>query len=152
MFKVTNVSGEKAYTSFHGLECLRDYISRLVRKRTTRIDTVQDLVTKDGVKLRVKTIAISLKKMKSSIKKSVMNYIREVIKEEAEKSKLPEFINKILKDEIKKKIIEGASKIYPLRHFEVRKIEVLPQKREKTRTEHVEKDESNSKEEQGSEG
>jgi len=51
-FKIKEIKEDKAYTEFDGLECLRDYISRLIRYGITRIDTIQNLTTKDGKKLK----------------------------------------------------------------------------------------------------
>ena len=49
-FRVISIDGEQATTEFDGSKCVRDYISRMVRRRSRRVDTIQDLVTKDGVK------------------------------------------------------------------------------------------------------
>jgi len=123
-FKVTSVNGTVVKTQFDGSECLRDYISRMVLRRIRRIDTIQDLTTKDGVKLRVKGLALIYRRIKESVKAGVKALVSDIIKSEVENSTLEEFINKIISDEIKHKIVKEARKIYPLRNFEIRKVEV----------------------------
>ena len=139
-FRVTSVEGERAYTSFYGLECLRDYISRLIRKRSTRIDAIQDLVTKDGVPIRVKSLAVTFKKVKSSVEKAIRDEIKKIVEEEVKGSTLQQFLDRILNNSLKKKVMERVSEIYPLRHFEVRKIDVLSKERKKTRTKKIEEE------------
>lgn len=125
IFRIKKVEGEKAFTEFDSSECLRDYISRMVLRRVRRVDTVQDLETKDGRKIRVKGLVIIPRRIKTTIKKTIRNKVREVIKTEVENSTLDDFVKKIVSDEIKVKIMREARKIYPIRNFEIRKTEVL---------------------------
>jgi small subunit ribosomal protein S3Ae len=124
--RINKIEGNKALTEFDSSECLRDYISRMVVRRVRRVDTVQDLITKDGKKIRVKGIAIIPRRVKSSIQKKVRAKIVELIKAEVENSTLEEFVKKIFSEEIKNKILKEVGKIYPLRNFEIRKTEILP--------------------------
>ncbi len=124
-FVITRVDGNQAFTEFHGAECLQDYISRMVVRRVRRIDTIQDLKTKDGIELRVKSIAILPRKAKSSIEKKISFRIKELLKEDVENSTVDEFIKKLITDEIKSRVLTECRKIYPMRNFEVRKVERL---------------------------
>jgi small subunit ribosomal protein S3Ae len=125
IFKINNVIEDKALTEFDGSECLRDYISRMIVRRVRRVDTVQNLITKDGKKIRVKGIAIIRRRIKSSIQKTIRSRIEELLKTEIQNLTLEEFVKKILSDEIKNKILHEVKKIYPVRNFEIRKTEVL---------------------------
>ena len=124
-FRIKKVEGERAFTEFDGLECTRDYIARMVVRRVRRIDAVQDLETKDGKKIRVKTITIISKKAKSSMEKAIRKKVEELVKNWVESLTLEEFLKKVISDELKKKMVEEVNKIYPVRHFEFRKIEML---------------------------
>lgn len=127
-FKITKLAGNKALTEFDGSECMQDYISRMVLRRVRRIDTIQDLKTTDDVKLRVKCLTTISKKATSTVEKSVRVFISKLIKEEVESLTLNEFINKIISNELKTKVLKEGRKIYPIRNFEVRKTEVIRQK------------------------
>ncbi len=123
-FKVVEVKGDTAMTEFVGSTCMRDYISRMVGRWSTRVDTVQDLTTKDGIKIRVKGILIIPRKVKSSIKSAVRDDVRNIIQSEVEKETLEELVNSIISDKIKRKVLRNAQRIYPVKGFEIRKTEV----------------------------
>jgi small subunit ribosomal protein S3Ae len=125
IFKVNKIEGNKAFADFDGSECMRDYISRMVIRRIRRIDTVQDLSTKDGVKIRVKGLAIIPRRIKNSIQIKVRNNIKENLKKEVETATLEEFVGKIISDETKARILAEARRIYPVRNFEIRKTEII---------------------------
>ncbi len=124
-FKVNEIKENKAYTEFAGFECLRDYISRMIRYGIKRIDIVQDLNTSDKVKLRVKTIIITRKKMKRNVELVLKKFVKEKIKKSVEASTLDDFIENSINDILKNSIINEGSKIYPIRSFEIRKVERL---------------------------
>jgi small subunit ribosomal protein S3Ae len=124
-FKIVNLDGTKALTEFNGLVCLRDYISRMVRHGVTRLDTVQDLETADKKKIRVKTITLISRKSRKDIEVLMRRFIKEKVKENVESMKMNDFLEKVLNDSLKREIKEKGGKIYPIRAFEIRKIEVL---------------------------
>ena len=124
-FKIKKVEGDKAFVEFDGSEVLQDYISRMILRHVRRIDTVQDLTTKDGVKVRVKGLAIIPRRIKSSIMGRIRNQIREMVEEDVTNSNFDDFIEKIMNDELKGRILQTARRTYPVRNFEIRKTELL---------------------------
>jgi ribosomal protein S3AE len=122
--KIIKIEGSKAFTELAGLECLRDHISRMIRHRVTRIDIVQRLETKDGKKIAVKSIVVTNRRVTRGLEKDIKKFVEEVIASSVKESSLDEFVTKILKDIIKQKVLKEGSKIYPLRFFEIRKLEV----------------------------
>lgn len=125
IFKIRRIEGTKAYAEFDGSEVLQDYISRMILRRVRRIDTVQDLQTKDGIKIRVKGLAVIPRRIKSSIMGRIRNQIREMMKEEVEQANFEDLIDKIINDEIKGRILRTARQTYPVRNFEIRKTEII---------------------------
>lgn len=125
IFKIVRVEGNRAFAEFNGSECMRDYISRMILRRVRRIDAVQDLKTKDGIIIRVKSLAIISRRVKSSIQKNIRAHIKEMMKEEVENSTLDEFIEKIISDEIKGRVLRETRQAYPVRTFEIRKTEII---------------------------
>ena len=124
-FRVKEIKEDKAYTEFDGLECLKDYISRMIRYGIKRIDTIQDLTTSDKVKLKVKTITITSKKMKKSVEIELKKFVEEKMKKYVESNKLNDFLEKTINDTFKRSMINEGSKIYPIRAFEIMKVERL---------------------------
>jgi small subunit ribosomal protein S3Ae len=124
IFRVAKVDGTNAYAEFAGSEVMRDYVSRMVLKRIRRIDTVQDLETKDKRKIRVKGLAIVSKKVKSSIEKIIRSQIKQDLEKEISTMDFDDFIIALTTDELKNFVLDDARKIYPVRNFEIRKTEV----------------------------
>lgn len=123
-FKIEDVKNKKAITKFYGHNCTRDFLARIVRKRTTRIDT-NDIVELKDNKIRIKSIAISNRLVSKNIETQIRENIRELIRENVSKLKTEEFIREIIDNKLQMKIRKSISKIYPLRHFEFRKTEIL---------------------------
>ncbi len=121
-FKVDSVNGKNAYTKFSGHECTRDFISRIVQKRTGVVETNDVLELADG-KLRVKTIAICNRPTKSNIDSKIRKKISEMLK--AEKPTIEKFVQDFISGKTQNAIRNELSKIYPIRVFEIRKTEVL---------------------------
>ncbi len=124
-FLITKVDGDRAFTEFSGSECMRDYISRMILRRVKRIDSVQNCVTKDGKKIRVKCLAVVRGKVKSSIMKVIRSKVVEIMKASTESSSLDEFLDSMISEKLKNEVLMELRKIYPVRNFEVRKIEVI---------------------------
>ncbi|MEM5799667.1 MAG: hypothetical protein QXZ43_03305 [Candidatus Aenigmatarchaeota archaeon] len=122
--KIVKIDGLKAYTDLAGLECLRDHIARMIRYRITRIDTVQRLETKDGKKVAVKSVIVTNRRVTRGIEKEIKKYVEDIIAKTVSENTLDDFLTKVLKDSIKQKIMKEGSKIYPLRFFEIRKLEI----------------------------
>ena len=124
-FQVNKVEGTTAFTNFSGTEVMKDYLSRMILRRIRRIDNVENLATKDGTKLVVKTIAIVPRRIKSSIQKVIRVEIKSMIKEEVENASLEGFVQDLLSDSLKSKILQHIRRIYPVRTFEIRKVQTI---------------------------
>ena len=127
-FKVVTVDGTRVLTEFAGSEVMRDYISRMVTRWARRVDTIQDLTTKDGVRIRVKSIAIIPRRVKSSVKSAVRDEIRKTVAGEISEATLEDVIRGVISDSVKKHVLRNTQKIYPMRSFEIRKIDLLSHK------------------------
>lgn len=123
--KIKRIDGKNAFTELDGTEYLRDYISRMIMRRIRRVDIIEDLKTKDGKSIRVKSIAIIPRRIKSSIQEKIRSDITDMLKTDLENSTLEEFISNLISDEIKLRILSEIRKVYPVRNFEIRKTEIL---------------------------
>ena len=123
-FKVNEVKDKKAITSFIGHNCTRDFLARIVRRRSNRIDTNNVINLQDG-KMRVKAVAISNRSVSKAVETKVRLTVSEIIKEEVSKLKVEEFLREIIDGKLQQKIRKVISKTYPLRQFEFRKTEIL---------------------------
>jgi small subunit ribosomal protein S3Ae len=125
MFKVDQVAGDSAYTKFVGHELTSDYIRSLVKRRTSRIDSIIDVTTSDGYKVRVKPSCFTVKRARSTQVKTIRNIASNIIQEKAGTLDLNQFIQDVVLGRISLDIYKDAKEIYPLRRVEIRKTEIL---------------------------
>lgn len=123
--KVDEVDNGEAKLKFIGHDCSRDYITRIVRKRSKRVDEITNVETEDGVEMRVKTICATIKPVGASTQTSIRKKIDEVLKEEASEMDSEKFVKDMLMNKLQDKVKKELDKIYPLREIEFRKTEVV---------------------------
>jgi small subunit ribosomal protein S3Ae len=124
-FQIKDVRGKKAYTIFKGQSLSRDYMRSQIRRKSTRVEGVTDVVTKDGCKLRVKTIALALGRAQTAQEKAIRRIMGDMVKKAAKKKELDQLIQEIVQGKISVQMYRAASKIYPLKRVEVRKVKVI---------------------------
>lgn len=123
--QIERVEGQKAYTKLLGHDVMRERVYRLVQHYGRRVDVIQDMTTKDGVKVRVKTVFVLLKRVGSSMKDATRKAAKAKIDELVPKLTFEELINSVLKGEMQAEVRKTASKVYPIASLEIRKTEVL---------------------------
>ncbi len=133
-FKVYKVAGDNAYTKFHRFELVREYINSLTRRRTSKIEDVVDVTTTDGYKLRVKSVAFTVKRCQSSQKRAIRAIMREIVTKRSSELNFVQFLQECILGKVPAEIYKNAKKIYPLRRVEIRKIELLAESKPKEET------------------
>lgn len=120
-FQITGVEGKTANTIFKGHEYSRDYLRSLVRRRTTRADTILSVTTKDGYRLRLGVCAFTLTRIKTSQEKAIRDVIRKIVQEKASILTFDQFVQEVVLQKIASDVYNEAKKIAPLRHVGIRK-------------------------------
>jgi len=124
-FQIIDVDGKTAKTIFKGHEYSRDYLRSLVRRRTTRVDGIFNVTTKDGYKLRVAVCAFTLTRIKTSQESAIRRIMQKIVEEKAAQLTFDEFVQEAVLGKIASDIYNEAKKIAPLRHVGVRKTKLL---------------------------
>lgn len=124
-FQIVGVEGRKALTIFKGHEYSRDYLRSLVRRRTTRVDGIFDVVTKDNYKLRVAACAFTNTRIKTSQEMEIRAIMKRIIEEKARALSFDQFVQEAILGKIASDIYNETKKIAPLRHVGIRKSKVL---------------------------
>jgi small subunit ribosomal protein S3Ae len=124
-FQINNIDGKTAKTLFKGHEYSRDYLRSLVRRRTTKVDGLFNLVTKDGYKLRISVSALTLSRIKTSQEKIIREMMEKIIKEKAAALTLDQFVQEMVLGKIASDIYNQAKLVAPLRHVGIRKSKLL---------------------------
>lgn len=124
-FQITKVDGKRATTIFKGHEYSRDYLRSLVRRRTSYVDGIFDVTTKDGYKLRVSVCGFTLVRIKTSQQKSIRKAMKEIIEKRASELNFNQFVHEVVLGKIASDIYNEAKKIAPLRHVGIRKSKLI---------------------------
>lgn len=126
-FQINEIDGKTAKTIFKGHEYSRDYLRSLVRRRTTKVDALFNLTTKDGYKMRIAICAFTLSRIKTSQEKIIRDIMDKTIKQKAAELTLDQFAQETVLGKIASDIYNEAKKIAPLRHVGVRKSKLIMQ-------------------------
>jgi len=132
--QVEEVKGSALYTSFYGINIIKEKLYQYLRKRMSLIDVVADIKTQDGYILRVLITTFTARKPNQSkvntyAKHSQVRAIRKAfvkyIARRASNSNISDFAQNVIQDDVSQKLLDKGKKIYPLSHVMVRKIKVL---------------------------
>lgn len=124
-FQIHHIEGKSARTLFKGHEYSRDFLRSLVRRRTTKVDGLFNLTTKDGFKLRVSVSALTLSRIKTSQEKIIRDMMEKIIKDKAAVLTLDQFVQEMVLGKIASDIYNQAKLVAPLRHVGIRKSKLL---------------------------
>jgi len=123
--KITGVTEDGAQTEYVGHEVVRDQVLRAVRRWSSRIDSVDDIKTKDGINLRVKSITITRRRVNTSVKDGIRTLVSSLVADLAKTHTKDQLLLDINDRKIQMGISKAASKIYPIKSVEIRKTEIL---------------------------
>ncbi len=124
-FKITDVSGNQAFTMFIGHRLTSDYTRRLTYRRSSKIDGIFNVTNKDGCQMRVKLVATTRNRIQTSQKKALRQIMEEIIMKKAKKSISSDFIKDMLDGNLSKDIFYACKKLYPLKRIEFRRSELV---------------------------
>ncbi|UCC58357.1 MAG: 30S ribosomal protein S3ae [Candidatus Bathyarchaeum sp.] len=120
-FRVEDVEGKTARTVFKGHEYSRDFLRSLVRRRTTRVDGIFNVTTKDDYGLTLAVSVFTLSRIKTSQEQEIRTIMSEIVKKKASSLTFDQFVQELVLGKIASDIYNDAKKISPLRHVGVRK-------------------------------
>jgi len=162
--QVEEVKGSTLYTSFYGINIIKEKLYNYLRKRMSLIDVVCDVKTQDGYILRVLITTFTARKAsqlknntyaKHSQVRAIRKAFVKFVARRAAGCSAGEFAQNVINEDISKKLLEKGSKIYTLSHVLVRKVKVLKKSKidvNKLVTEtNAKKDESNAPKAKGQE-
>ncbi len=124
-FQINELDGKTAKTLFKGHEYSRDYLRSLVRRRTTKVDALINLTTKDRYKLRIAVSALTLSRIKTSQEKIIRRLMDKTIHEKANALSLDQFVQEMVLGKIASDIYNQAKEVAPLRHVGIRKSKLI---------------------------
>ena len=127
-FKVNNIAGDAAYTSFTGHELARDFIRSMVKRRTSRIDCVVNFTSKDGWKVRAIVTCFTLTRADQSQQHEIRRILTNDVLNYGKENELGVFVNNIINGDLAKELFKQVKELHPIRRVEVIKTKVEPSK------------------------
>ena len=124
-FRVTDVVGSDALTEFIGHQHQNDYTRRQIRRYRGKVDGVYDAVTTDGYLIRLKTLVITDRRIKTSIKQAIRSISQDIILGYAAKSTFAKLQKGMLGSELEDSLKEALKSITRVRSAVVRKSQLL---------------------------
>ncbi|AWR97263.1 30S ribosomal protein S3ae [Acidianus sulfidivorans JP7] len=123
-FKINKNDSDKLFTMFYGHELSRDYVRSLVRRKSSKINSIVEVTTKDGYKLRVKGLALTTYRIHRDQRSAIRKIMGDMIRKSAESHTFDEFIQEMIFGKLASDMFNEAKKIAPLRKVEVEKSKV----------------------------
>ncbi len=124
-FEINEIRGERALSEVIGYEMIPATIRRLVRRGKRRNDISFLCETSDNKKIRVKSLVITKKTMKSSvtaaIRKSIVDYLMHNIK----KTSYDDLVTGLVSHRVQHSLRDHLKKIYPLKICEIREMSIV---------------------------
>ncbi len=124
LLAVERIDDKSVYTRFNGYTALKEHVTRVIRKRSQKIESIMYLETKDKWRLQVSSMAILNRNTEMSIRKKVRAHMEKALQEMAARSSIDDLVRAVVSASLQKSIKRSGTKIYPVRFFEVTKIEV----------------------------
>jgi small subunit ribosomal protein S3Ae len=124
-FRVTEVVGQDALTTFVGHAHQSDHTRRQIRRYRGKIDDVVDVVTTDGYLVRMKPLMITERRCQTSVKQAMRAKCAEVIRAHAAKSNYSKLQEAMLGGDLETDIRNAIKAIYPCRNIVIRKSQLL---------------------------
>jgi len=122
--RIANVASDVAYSEFAGHEVTRDFMRSMVKRKTSRIDSIMPALTKDGKKLRLTITCLTLSRANLSQVHAIRTVMNQFIIPYAATRDLNTFVKDMINGEISKELLKLIKGIYPIRRVEIIKSKV----------------------------
>tara|TARA_B100000212_G_scaffold308936_1_gene259018 strand:+ start:9684 stop:10676 length:993 start_codon:yes stop_codon:yes gene_type:complete len=124
-FRVTDIVGQDALTTFVGHAHQSDHTRRQIRRYRGKIDDVVDVVTTDGFLVRMKPLMITERRCQTSVKQAMRAKSADVIRSFSAKSTYAKLQEAMLGGDLETDIRNAVKSIYPCRNVVIRKSQLL---------------------------
>ncbi|AJF62372.1 MAG: SSU ribosomal protein S3AE [archaeon GW2011_AR20] len=124
-FRIKEVKGNEAYAEVISYAMLSTYVKRVIKPAKEKIDDSFKYLTKDNVKVVVKTIILTKSKTIKSILTNIRHKSHEYLQNYFKKTDYTTLINDLASHNLQKDLKNILKKIYPLSVCEIRMMERL---------------------------
>jgi len=118
--KISEINGDTAISKLISYEMMPSSIKRLVRKEVERIDASFVVLSKDGIKLRIKPIVVTKVSTTKSKSKRIRRMAIEFIVDFTSKITYDEFCRAVIGRGLSAQLRNYLKKVFPLKACEIR--------------------------------
>jgi small subunit ribosomal protein S3Ae len=124
LFRITDVKDKRANAEIIGMAVAFSYLRALARRRKSVLHDVMDITTKDGKKVRIKTMLVTKEKVSGVVKKNVRRALVSKLVADASSKAYYDLVKGIVDDTFLNEIAKGVNKINPVDHLVIKKLEL----------------------------
>ena len=124
-FQITKITNNIATSILKSSEYSREYLRSLVRRGSSTINLIKDYTTKDGITIRVNSLAFAQQRLNSSRKHSLRLLTDNVITEKTKNLTYSQFTQEAVLGKIATDIYDECKIIAHLRHVGIQKILII---------------------------
>lgn len=124
IFKVTDVKGDNAITEMIGYELIEATIHRLVGRAREKIEDSYLYNTSDNRSVRVKPLMVARKKISHSLATALRLSVRKCIAKDLAEKDYNSFVYDLISGKLQNKLMGDLKKIYPLKIFVIRAVQL----------------------------
>ncbi len=127
-FQIGKVDGAVLRTIPMGYELTSAFVKRIVRKNVNKLDDYFVLHTKDGKKMVLKILMLTLHKTQRAVRTQLRKEAYRLLKEDAAKQVFSAFLENIVTNRLQNSLKKRLKKIHPLKEAAVRVLQLQPEK------------------------
>lgn len=122
---ISNVQGSNANTELRALELKANFVRRLIGRRCNKIEIVQYLDSKDGERIKVKTLCVTKRRIEKAKEKDIRRNIRKHIGMLVVKHSCNDVFDYVMNKELEKELISKVKNIAEMRGCVVTLVEKI---------------------------
>lgn len=123
--QVNQARGYNLYTQYLGHQLTNDYIRLLTRRRHSKVDGIFDVTTKDEVRVRIKPMVITDKRIQTSQQRAIRNIMSSALNDFIPTHTLGELFHEINTGDLNRNLAKDIRVLYPTKRVEIRKMDVV---------------------------
>ncbi len=124
-FKIKNVQGSNALTEISGYEVKKSYLRRLFRRRSSKIESVQYLKTKDNKKIKIVSVIVTFRKVEREKTKDIRKILETFTAKLVSANNFDAIMSMILQKDILYDILPDLKKIASIKKAELELVKLL---------------------------
>ena len=125
--EILNTDGKKCRTKINSFVLDNSYLRSLIRRRSSKVEAVINVVTKDDIKIRVKPIVVTFLKCNTAQKERIRKVLIKRVLEIGKDHNFDSFLLEVISDKIPKMLKDDIKKLFPIKNVEIRRIDFTDQ-------------------------